>query len=126
MPLHTLADAAALLPLNTDSYKLSHFAQYPPGTEHVFSYVEARGGSEPDAPDHVVFFGLQMLLKEYVARPVTEAAVEQSAGRREDVATADREPVRGGLHGTPASTGRDTAGPRPDSAANDGSSSNSS
>lgn len=79
MPLHTLADAAALLPLNTDSYKLSHFAQYPPGTEHVFSYVEARGGSEPDAPDHVVFFGLQMLLKEYVARPVTEAAVEQSA-----------------------------------------------
>ena len=30
--------------LNTDSYKPSHWFQYPPGTEKVFDYVEARGG----------------------------------------------------------------------------------
>lgn len=31
----------------TDSYKLSHFKQYPEGTEHVYSYIEARKGSYP-------------------------------------------------------------------------------
>jgi len=74
-----LADAAALLPLNTDSYKLSHFAQYPPGTEHVFSYIEARGGSAPDTPGHTVFFGLQILLKETLCRPVAADSLAYAA-----------------------------------------------
>ena len=30
--------------LNTDSYKLTHWWQYPPGTRHIYSYVESRGG----------------------------------------------------------------------------------
>ncbi len=30
--------------LNTDSYKTSHWLQYPPNTETVFSYIESRGG----------------------------------------------------------------------------------
>lgn len=29
--------------LMSDSYKVSHFRQYPPGTEYVFSYFESRG-----------------------------------------------------------------------------------
>jgi nicotinamide phosphoribosyltransferase len=65
--LNGLADIARLLILNTDSYKASHWLQYPPDTRHVFSYIEARGGSLP----YTVFFGLQALLKEYFTKPVT-------------------------------------------------------
>lgn len=31
--------------LQTDSYKLSHYSQYPEGTEHVYSYIEPRKGT---------------------------------------------------------------------------------
>ena len=31
--------------LNTDSYKASHWLQYPPGTDATFFYVESRGGT---------------------------------------------------------------------------------
>lgn len=54
-------------PLNTDSYKASHFLQYPDGTEAVFSYIESRGGKY----DYTVMFGLQAFLKEYLSTPVT-------------------------------------------------------
>ena len=30
--------------LNTDSYKVSHWVQYPPGMDAMFSYIESRGG----------------------------------------------------------------------------------
>lgn len=66
-PLNGFSDIARLLVLNTDSYKTSHWLQYPPGTQTVFSYIEARGGSLP----YTVFFGLQALLKEYFSQPVT-------------------------------------------------------
>lgn len=33
--------------LSTDSYKLSHFMQYPEGTEYVYSYIEPRKGMYP-------------------------------------------------------------------------------
>ena len=67
MALQGFSDIARLLVLNTDSYKTSHWLQYPPGTTTVFSYIEARGGSLP----YTVFFGLQALLKEYFTKPVT-------------------------------------------------------
>ncbi|RZJ13045.1 MAG: nicotinate phosphoribosyltransferase [Rubrivivax sp.] len=67
MALHGFSDIARLLVLNTDSYKTSHWRQYPPGTTTVFSYIEARGGALP----FTVFFGLQALLKEYFTKPVT-------------------------------------------------------
>ena len=53
--------------LNTDSYKVSHYRQYPPGTTHVSSYIEARGG----AYEKTIFFGLQMFIKAYLMRPIT-------------------------------------------------------
>jgi nicotinamide phosphoribosyltransferase len=28
----------------TDSYKVTHFKQYPPKTTQMFSYIESRGG----------------------------------------------------------------------------------
>ena len=49
--------------LNTDSYKASHFLQYPPGTEHTSCYIESRGGRF----NRTVFFGLQMFLMEYLS-----------------------------------------------------------
>ena len=30
--------------LNTDSYKLSHYLQYPPELKFISSYIESRGG----------------------------------------------------------------------------------
>lgn len=45
--------------LATDSYKLTHWVQYPTNTTGVYSYFESRGGQFPA----VVFFGLQYILK---------------------------------------------------------------
>jgi nicotinamide phosphoribosyltransferase len=52
--------------IDTDSYKSSHWLQYPPGTSYMFDYLESRGGRY----DKTVFFGLQYLLKEWLAWPV--------------------------------------------------------
>jgi nicotinamide phosphoribosyltransferase len=60
--------------LDTDSYKASHWLQYPPGTEGMYSYFESRGGRWGET----VFFGLQYLLKEYLSKPVTAADVEEA------------------------------------------------
>jgi nicotinamide phosphoribosyltransferase len=59
---------------NTDSYKVSHFKQYKPGTTKVFSYIESRGGEF----DKTLYFGLQMYLKEYLSRQVTQEEVEEA------------------------------------------------
>lgn len=75
MALNGFGDIARLLVLNTDSYKASHWLQYPPGTTTVFSYIEARGGTLP----YTVFFGLQVLLKEYFTKPVTADDVTLAA-----------------------------------------------
>ncbi len=58
--------------MDVDSYKGSHFLQYPPKTEYVSSYIEARGGKFDD----MVFFGLQMYLKRYLARPITAEEID--------------------------------------------------
>jgi nicotinamide phosphoribosyltransferase len=60
--------------LNTDSYKTSHFLQYPPGTTNLFSYVESRGGLYPDT----LFFGLQAILKQEFLTPVTRAHIAEA------------------------------------------------
>ena len=51
----------------TDSYKVSHFKQYPPGTRRVYSYFESRSGST--FPE-VCFFGLRYFLERYLAGEV--------------------------------------------------------
>jgi nicotinamide phosphoribosyltransferase len=60
--------------LNTDSYKTSHWLQYPEGTEGVFSYVESRGG----AYDKAVMFGLQAYIKEYLSKPITKRNIDDA------------------------------------------------
>eukprot|EP00440_Ansanella_granifera_P074322 gb/GFBE01080654.1/.p1 GENE.gb/GFBE01080654.1/~~gb/GFBE01080654.1/.p1 ORF type:complete len:586 (+),score=164.51 gb/GFBE01080654.1/:1-1758(+) len=66
--------------LATDSYKYSHYKQYPPGTEYVYSYFESRGCEIPGW-DHVCFFGLQYFIKRYLVGPVVT---------REKIDEADR------------------------------------
>ena len=61
--------------LNSDSYKYSHFAQYPPETEAISAYIEARRGG---TYENVLFFGLQMFLKDYLSRTVTMADVDEA------------------------------------------------
>lgn len=60
--------------LNSDSYKLSHWAQYPPGTQGMYSYVAARGGTA----SHVLFFGLQGLLKDYLSQRITREHIDEA------------------------------------------------
>ena len=60
--------------LNTDSYKTSHFVQYPPGTQYISSYIESRGQQQLDIlppTDEIVHFGLQAFIKEYLLNPIT-------------------------------------------------------
>lgn len=60
--------------LLTDSYKVSHHRQYPPGTQSVYSYFESRGGNFPD----VVFFGLQYYLNTYFTTPITREDIDEA------------------------------------------------
>jgi nicotinamide phosphoribosyltransferase len=62
--------------IDTDSYKASHFLQYPPNTTRAFFYLESRG-SERDYAE-TVFFGLQYLLKRYFTEKFTQAMVEEA------------------------------------------------
>lgn len=60
--------------LNVDSYKASHYLQYPPKTTFVSSYIEARGGDFEQG----IFFGLQMFIKDYLSTPITSDDVVEA------------------------------------------------
>jgi nicotinamide phosphoribosyltransferase len=60
--------------LQVDSYKLSHFKQYPKDTKFLRSYIESRGGKYPET----VFFGLQMFLHKTITNPVTVEMVREA------------------------------------------------
>lgn len=70
--------------LNTDSYKVSMWKQYPVGTTGVYSYIESRGGKY----DQTVFFGLQAFIKEYLLDPITQADIDVA----DEILTAHGEP----------------------------------
>lgn len=61
---------------NVDSYKASHWKQYPENTTFNYAYFEARRGGEHK---NIVFFGLQYILKEYLTRRITKEEVEEAA-----------------------------------------------
>ncbi|MEA3128337.1 MAG: nicotinamide phosphoribosyltransferase [Paraburkholderia sp.] len=73
-PLNAMASILSNPILNTDSYKASHYLQYPPEASAMFSDIESRGGRY----DRTLFFGLQMLIKEYLCRPITAEMIEQA------------------------------------------------
>jgi len=62
--------------LATDSYKHSHFLQYPPEARAISAYGEARPNPFSDT---VLFFGLQPFLLDYLDTPVTQADIEEAA-----------------------------------------------
>jgi len=62
--------------LNADSYKMSHWLQYPKGTQYVSSYIEARDGGDYDK---VMVFGLQAFIKEYMLAPITRADIDEAS-----------------------------------------------
>ncbi|MDR1461251.1 MAG: nicotinate phosphoribosyltransferase [Campylobacteraceae bacterium] len=57
--------------LDSDSYKYSHFAQYPKN-EGLFSYIEARDGIE------VKFFGLQYIVKKMLMKMYTQDDIKEA------------------------------------------------
>jgi nicotinamide phosphoribosyltransferase len=62
--------------LDTDSYKASHWLQYPPNTSAMYSYFESRGGRY----GATVFFGLQQLLLDSLCGAVfTQADIDEAA-----------------------------------------------
>jgi nicotinamide phosphoribosyltransferase len=59
----------------TDSYKATHWKQYPKGTTKVYSYLESRGGKF----DNTMFYGLQYFIKQYLTgQVVTEEKIAQA------------------------------------------------
>jgi nicotinamide phosphoribosyltransferase len=62
----------------TDSYKISHYKQYPPRSQHVYSYFESRSGS---TYPETVFFGLQYFLRRYLAGSVVTQEKIDAADR---------------------------------------------
>lgn len=76
------------LVLNTDSYKASHWLQYPPGTDATFFYVESRGG----VYERTLFFGLQAIIKQSLLRPVSHADIDEAR----DLLAAHGEPFNEG------------------------------
>ncbi len=61
--------------LATDSYKQSHFLQYPPEAQIISAYAEARLN---DFSGDVLFLGLQPFLIDYLGKPVTRADVDEA------------------------------------------------
>ena len=57
---------------DTDSYKLSHICQYINGADMMTSYIESRGGLH----DKVVWYGLQLIIKEYLLQRLTHEQVD--------------------------------------------------
>lgn len=62
--------------IDTDSYKASHWLQYPPKTTLVHSYLESRGTDRDWKA--AVFFGLQYILKRYFVERFAQNAVEEA------------------------------------------------
>eukprot|EP01060_Flectonema_neradi_P006721 TRINITY_DN145_c2_g1_i2.p1 TRINITY_DN145_c2_g1~~TRINITY_DN145_c2_g1_i2.p1 ORF type:complete len:473 (+),score=130.05 TRINITY_DN145_c2_g1_i2:78-1496(+) len=61
--------------LQTDSYKITHYKQYPADTTTVYSYFESRGGVYPET----VFFGLQyMMMKHLAGVRVTKEKIDEA------------------------------------------------
>jgi nicotinamide phosphoribosyltransferase len=75
--------------LDTDSYKASHWLQYPPNTTGMYSYFESRGGRYGST----VFFGLQYLLDEYLQGSVVTSPMVHEAN---EFFTAHGEPFNAG------------------------------
>lgn len=62
--------------LDTDSYKHSHWPQYPKGTTGLFSYIEARGTTT--GADYNIPIGVQDYIKTVLSHKITHADVDMA------------------------------------------------
>lgn len=82
--------------LNTDSYKASHFLQYPPNVSFINSYIEARGIDKDALATmiydqnnvEIVHFGVQAFIKECLMKPFTKDDIDEA----EEIFLAHGEP----------------------------------
>jgi nicotinamide phosphoribosyltransferase len=76
--------------IGTDSYKVSHYKQYPPGTGIIDSYFECRGMSKrmqeihdlavgPSAPMDAIFFGALQYYLPQMLRRITKEDIAEAA-----------------------------------------------
>ena len=63
-----------------DSYKYSHFEQYPNNMVSMFDYAEARSGK---VYPETVFFGLQYYIKKYLQKKITKKMVKKTRKKAE-------------------------------------------
>ncbi|MFZ1743044.1 MAG: nicotinate phosphoribosyltransferase [Pontixanthobacter sp.] len=61
--------------LAADSYKQSHFLQYPPEAQVISAYGESRPN---DFAEDIVFFGLQPFLIDYLGTPISQADIDEA------------------------------------------------
>ncbi|XP_040009472.1 nicotinamide phosphoribosyltransferase [Xiphias gladius] len=78
-------DADFNIMLATDSYKVTHYKQYPPNTSKVYSYFECREKrTDPTKSrkvkyDKTVFYGLQYILHKYLkGKVVTPEKIQEA------------------------------------------------
>ncbi|XP_051818308.1 nicotinamide phosphoribosyltransferase-like [Antechinus flavipes] len=71
--------------LATDSYKATHYKQYPPNTSKVYSYFECRGTQPENSTlrkvgnEETVFYGLQYILCKYLkGKVVTKEKIQEA------------------------------------------------
>lgn len=61
---------------STDSYKYSHFEQYPEGTTKIYSYIEPRSIHKEFGISSVIVMGVQYFINKYLMKPITMKHVE--------------------------------------------------
>lgn len=69
-----MAKALSII-LNTDSYKFSHWNQYPPDTLYTYFYIEYRCASDTN---NLMFFGLQAFIKGYLMDKIVLDDIEEA------------------------------------------------
>ncbi len=74
MAIARIPDMKFNLATEGDSYKWSHWNQYPEGTTRMMSYFESRGGEFAEC----TLFGLQYVLHNYIAKPLSMGDVEEA------------------------------------------------
>ncbi len=60
--------------LASDSYKASHWGVFPPEVSGLYSYISSRGGKF----DSVLMYSLQMGLRDYLSKPITESDIQEA------------------------------------------------
>ncbi|XP_036285606.1 nicotinamide phosphoribosyltransferase isoform X4 [Pipistrellus kuhlii] len=83
--MNAAAEAEFNILLATDSYKVTHYKQYPPNTSKVYSYFECREKKTENSKirkvkyEETVFYGLQYILNKFLkGKVVTKEKIQEA------------------------------------------------